>query len=348
MAAEDRSTHDDLIGRLAAEPYRFGFFQALRRIEAEYPECPGFGRSRRASQDPVRLGQGASLSFASSTLSAMQPAADARPARLLQNFHGLFGPNGPLPLHLTEYALERRLSHHDPTFERFCDIFHHRMLSLFYRIRANAEPALCEDRPDENRFRAYVGALIGIGTPALRDQDACSDQAKLFHAGHYANQKRSPGALLGIVAQQFSMPVELHEFEPEWLELPAESRLHLGMERATGRLGVNTVIGARAWERQFRFALVFGPVPRAAFESLLPDQPAPARLAALVRNFVGFEFSWEYRVVVREDERPVARLGRYGQLGWSTWLHGRQRKPERPDFFHAPGMEPRPMEALHG
>ena len=348
MAAEDRSTHDDLIARLTAEPYQFGFFQALRRIEAANPECPGFGRSRRAAQDPLRLGQAASLSFASSTLAAVQPATGERPARLLQNFHGVFGPNGPLPVHLTEYAMERRLSHHDPTFERFCDAFHHRMLSLFFRIRANADPAISEDRPAENRFRTYVGALIGLGTPALRDQDACSDQAKLFHAGHYANQKRSPSALLGIVAQQFSMPVELREFEPEWLELPEESRLYLGMAPDTGRLGVNTVIGARTWERQFRFALAFGPVTREQFESLLPDRPAPARLAALVRNFVGFEFSWEYRVVVREDERPVACLGRYGQLGWSSWLSGRQRDPDHPDFFHAPGPESRPMEALHG
>ena len=348
MATEDRPTHDDLIARLAAEPYRFGFFQALRRIEAENPDTPGFGRSRRALQDPLRLGQAASLSFASSTLSSMQTAADARPARLLQNFHGVFGPNGPLPIHLTEYAMERRLSHHDPTFERFCDVFHHRMLSLFYRIRANAEPAICEDRPADNRFRAYVGALIGLGTPALRDQDACSDQARLFHAGHYANQKRSPGALLGIVSQQFSMPVELHEFEPEWLELPEESRLYLGHTPATGRLGVNTVIGGRTWERQFRFALAFGPVTREQFESLLPDQPAPARLAALVRSFIGFEFSWEYRVAVREQERPVARLGRYGQLGWSTWLDGRPRTPERLDFFHSPGFESPSMEALHG
>jgi len=348
MAIEDRSTHDDLIGRLAAEPHRFGFFQALRRIEAESPDCPGFGRSRRAEQDPLRLGQSASLSFASSTLQAVETATGERPGRLLQNFHGLFGPNGPLPVHLTEYAMERRLSHHDPTFERFCDVFHHRMLSLFYRIRANAEPAMCEDRPTDNRFRTYVGALIGLGTPALRDQDACLDEARLFHAGHYANQKRSPGALLGIVAQQFSMPVELHEFEPEWLELPVHSRLHLGATPATGRLGVNTVIGARTWERQFRFALVFGPVSREAFESLLPDQASPARLAGLVRNFVGFEFSWEYRVQVDEDQRPIACLGRYGQLGWSTWLQGRRRHPDRPDFFHAPEAGPVPMEALHG
>ncbi|PKL96535.1 MAG: type VI secretion system baseplate subunit TssG [Gammaproteobacteria bacterium HGW-Gammaproteobacteria-8] len=348
MANDHRSPRDALIGRFEAEPYRFGFYQALRRLEALHADSPGLGRSRRASQDPIRLGQAATLSFAPSTLAEMQPAADQRPERLLQYFHGLFGPNGPLPIHLTEFAMERRLSYHDETFERFCDIFHHRLVSLFYRIRANAEPALCEDRPDQNRFRTYVGALFGTGMPSLRGQDECREESRLFHAGHFGDQKRSPGALLGIVAQQFSMPIRMHEFEPEWLELPNESRLHLGHGRTTGRLGINTVIGARTWERQFRFALEFGPVSRAQFESLLPDQPSPARLAALVRSFVGLEFSWEYRVSVRADEVPTTCLGRYGQLGWSTWLAGCQRAPETPDFFHEPGIDARPMEALHG
>lgn len=348
MAAETRSTHDHLIARLSSEPYRFGFFQALRFIEAANPDAPGFGRSRRARQDPIRLGQKVTLAFASSTLAELQPATEARPERLLQYFHGVFGPNGPMPVHLTEYAIARRLSYHDPTLVRFCDIFHHRMLSLFYRIRANAEPAFCEDRPKQNRYRTYVGALAGYGTPALRNQDDLPDQAKLFYTGHYANQKRSPAALLGILSQHFSMPVELREFQPEWLQLPAESRLRLGRSRHTCRLGQNTVIGERTYERQFRFSLIFGPLSREQFDSLLPNRPAAATLAALVRNFVGFEFSWDYRLLVRENEVPVARLGRYAKLGWSSWLSGKPRDPTRPDFIHEPEFKHRPMEAVNG
>lgn len=348
MANADRLSSDDLMRRLAESPYHYGFYQAMRLLEASHAESPGFARSKRARQDPVRLGQSAYLAFATSTLSRIQPANEVRPARLLQNFHGVFGPNGPLPIHLTEYAMERTLSWHDPTFERFCDTFHHRMLSLFYRIWANAEPAVCEDRPERNRFRVYVGALAGIGTPAIRDQDELPDQAKLFHAGHLGCQKRTADGLLGMVTQQFSLPVTLQEFEPEWLELPEESRLVLGHGDINGRLGVDTVIGARAFERQFKFALEFGPLTREQFEYLLPDQPACRRLAALVRNYVGLEFSWEYRALVAEDEIHTAQLGQYGRLGWSSWLGGRQREPESPDFFHAPRFENRPMEIGHG
>ena len=71
------------------------------------------------------------------------------PPRLQVRLFGLFGPNGPLPLHLTEYARERLRLAGDPTFARFCDIFHHRFLALFYRAWAQAQPHVNRDRPKD-------------------------------------------------------------------------------------------------------------------------------------------------------------------------------------------------------
>ena len=39
------------------EPWAYDFFQALRRLEAQYPELPRFGHSLRLADEPVRLGQ---------------------------------------------------------------------------------------------------------------------------------------------------------------------------------------------------------------------------------------------------------------------------------------------------
>ena len=49
---------------LARAPYRHDFYQALRRIECLHPGKPRLGQSLRPVDDPVRLGQEASLSFA--------------------------------------------------------------------------------------------------------------------------------------------------------------------------------------------------------------------------------------------------------------------------------------------
>ncbi len=104
------------------------------------------------------------------------------------HFLGLFGPDGPLPLHLTEYARDRQRNHNDPTLQRFIDLFHHRGLSLFYRAWADVRPTVSFDRPQRDRFGHYVGALIGLSTPGLRNRDAMPDLTKLHFAGLLAAQ----------------------------------------------------------------------------------------------------------------------------------------------------------------
>ena len=68
---------------------------------------------------------------------------------------GLFGPNGPLPIHLTEYARERLQHGGDATLCRFLDVFHHRFLALFYKAWAQAQPHVNRDRPAQDRFVVY-------------------------------------------------------------------------------------------------------------------------------------------------------------------------------------------------
>ena len=189
-----------LLQALREEPHSFGFHHAVRLLECAYRDRPRLGRSLRPKDDPVRLTQEPSLTFAPSTLASFTPGKGNAPARLASYFFGLFGPNGPLPLHLTEYARARMRNAGDPTFVHFIDIFHHRMLSLFHRAWANAQPTVEFDRPQSDRFTFYVGSLCGIGTPALRNIDHFPDLAKLYHAGWLACQTRHPEGLRTVLA----------------------------------------------------------------------------------------------------------------------------------------------------
>jgi len=58
------------------------------------------------------------------------------------------------------------------------------MLSLFSRNRAQAQPTVSLDRPQEDRFGEYVGSLFGIGMPAYHHCDAMPDLIKRHYAGH--------------------------------------------------------------------------------------------------------------------------------------------------------------------
>ena len=150
MASPDRTAAYavELFEALRRAPHAFHFFQALRRLECLYRDQPRLGKSTQLADDPVRLAQEPSLIFAPATLATFEPGGDGKLPRLSEYFLGLFGPHGPLPTHLTEYARDRWRNHGDRTFAWFADVFHHRMLCLFYRAWADTQPTVSFDRPE--------------------------------------------------------------------------------------------------------------------------------------------------------------------------------------------------------
>ena len=59
---------------LADAPYKYDFYQTLRRLECLYDDKPRWGRALRPVDEPVRLGQDPDLSFAPAPLASVQPA----------------------------------------------------------------------------------------------------------------------------------------------------------------------------------------------------------------------------------------------------------------------------------
>lgn len=313
----------DLLRGLEAEPWRYDFFQALRLIECAYPDHPRIGESHRAREDAVRFGQDPDLAFAVGSLSAFEPGTDGAPPRLLANLLGLLGPNGPMPLHITEYLRDRVHNSGDRAAARFLDLFHHRMLSLFYRAWASAQPAVNLDRADNDRFSTYVASLFGLGMPTLRDRDTLPDAAKLHFAGLLANQTHCADGLRAILADFLRLPVAIEQFVGSWLTLPAEDHSTLGALSGTARLGESAVLGERVWSHQHKFRIVVGPLTRAQFDRLLPGGDALAHVVAWVRNYAGDTQAWELRLILRRDDVPPATLGGGARLGWTSWLPGR-------------------------
>lgn len=314
---------------MAAEPHRWDFFQALRLVEALSPDKPRLGTARRPADEPVRLGQAADLSFAPSAIARVDLEDRSGKPRIEVRFFGLFGPNGPLPLHLTAYARERELHHKDHTFARFADWFHHRLLLLFYRAWAQAQPTASLDRPGDDRWADYVGSLIGVGGARWRGRDAAPDHARLAFAGLLTRQVRNAEGLERLLGGWLGRPVRLESFAGRWMQLPAAERSRIGGRAAarrlsTSQLGASAVLGQSVFDRQHHFRLHIGPLDLAAFESLLPVGSALPPLQALVRQYVGLEFGWDLRLELDPLEVPPCQPGRQGRLGWTSWL-GRPR-----------------------
>jgi type VI secretion system protein ImpH len=309
--------------RLETAPYRFGFFTAMRRLEAIYRDKPRIGYAARPVDEPIRVGQHVSLAFAAATLASFGRRGDSSAYRLQTNFFGMFGPNGAMPLHLTEFVYERILSKRDVTPAAFADLFHHRMATYFYRAWADAQPTAQFDRPADDRFSTYVGSLFGIGTTSLRDRDAMPDNTKLHFAGHFAAQTRHASGLEAILRSFLRVPVEIEQFVGHWLDLPDNCRLRLCGDRTTAVVGQSAVLGRRIWDRRQTFRLQLGPMSLADYRRMLPGGDSLKRLAAVIKNYVGLSLRWNVQLVLRREEIPSLRLGGEGRLGWSTWLRKR-------------------------
>lgn len=336
MASEDRPTTHSVTIRLAEAPHSFDFFQAVRRIECTRPDLPRIGQSHRSKEDPVRFCQEVSLGFAPSTIARYVFASGGRPPRLYVYFLGLLGPNGPMPLHITQFARERLRHHQDQTLSRFLDVFHHRLISMFYRAWACSHKTVSFDRGGDDRFAVYIGSLFGIGMSSCRDRDAVPDIAKLHYSGRLACASRHPEGLRAIVSEYFGIPAEIEEFVGEWIDLPPEYCCHLGDSPESGVLGSTVIVGSRIWQCQQKFRLRFGPMRLRDYVRILPGGDSLRRLIAWVRNYVGDEFSWDVRLILKADEVPQLQLGATAQLGWTTWLSSQAFEQDVDDLVLRP------------
>ena len=318
---------EELFARLAEESSSFDLFQAMRRIEQTFSDKPRLGDGMRPIEEPFRFAQEASLIFAPSPVAAFErPEERGSSPRLVQRVFGFLGPNGALPIHLTEYARERLLYNGDRTFGRFLDMLLHRFGLFFYRAWARTQPVVALDRPDSAPIVRHIGSLFGLIEPALRNRDALGDFPKLFFAGRLARSVRDADGLEAWLTLHFGGPVRVDQFQGHWMPLGREERSRL-MRDGQPAVGRGAVLGRTVWDVQHKFRIVMGPLNWERFASLLPDGGPLAQLRALVRQYVGFEFAWDLRLILKRDDVPAWTLAsgrdrRVGRLGRTAWLHG--------------------------
>lgn len=313
---QDLRLSQTLVERLQAEPWRYGFLALMRRIGAD-PRIDLIGTARLPQAEPFRLGQQPSLAFSPREISSVGVTNDRLKIRLFGL--GMLGPNGPLPLHVTEIAREREELRRDPTLCNFLDIFHHRYLTLLYRAWASAQSAASLDRPGNERFTFYIASLTGHEVKEI-GQGPLPSHARLSAAPHLIREARNPDGLSATLSHYFNAPVNIGEFVFHWVELSPHRKGRLSTIGTASQMSVNAFIGDQRPDRQCRFRIVIGPVALVDYLRFTPQGTDLLRLIEWVRAFIGEELSWELELQIRPQSAPPACLSGPQQLGWSTWL----------------------------
>ena len=308
--------------RLCISPQRYDLFGTLRWIEALSVDRARIGRAAHPRDEPLRLAQAPSLSFSPTmVVRAVSGADEGAPARLLIHGFGLFGPNGPLPLYLTEHAREATYESDGNALSAFADLFHHRSIALFYRAWADAQPTVAADRAGASPFDRYVASLIGR---ALRIDRAHASTpppgAMYFFAGHWARHTRNPEGLVRMLAHDLAVPVRLVEHIVGWLPIDQGQRTTLRTTQPEHRLGSGALLGRAVRDGQSSFRLVLGPMSLERYRTFLPDGDKAKRVAQWVREYVGVELGWTMQLELAADQVPRYALGAREGLGRSVWI----------------------------
>jgi type VI secretion system protein ImpH len=330
-----RREADPLSSRLALveralreEPWSFEFFQAVRLLSLLEYEREPIGEFSPPYKETVRIGVHATLGFPPSEIASLDWENGTQPL-VRVNFMGLVGPLGVLPTAYTEFILERqRARDHGPL--AFLDVFHHRLASLFYKAWEKTHFPVLYERQGHDPLAEMLYALLGFGTPGLRNRQSVPDEAFLFYGGLFAMATRPAAALEAVLADYFEVPVSIEQFVGVWRQLDESDCSYL----ATGslesyQLGVGAVVGDEVWDQQSRARIRIGPLPVERYEEFLPEGSAFEPLRSLVRAFYGDEMEFEVQLILERQDVPVCDLGeaqRGGpRLGWLTWL-----KTEKP------------------
>lgn len=309
--------HLEFLRNAAADVKRHGVYGLLRAAEARAHGLPRIGESRLPVQNIADLTQTPALGFPGSTLETIS-VSDAR-AKIEGYWFGLTGPMGPLPLHMTEFAMyERRYSKKRP-FGGFLDVLAGRMLQFFYRAWADANPAASADRPDEDRFAGYIAALTGA-TDAVRETAAFPRRARLYYAGLYAS-RRSAAGIQDALADLTGARVRVVEYIPLLRDIDRADQTRLG--RGFNALGVDAVAGGRVSTVTDAFRVVVGVDDFRSYEAFMPGGRKFDIVAEALDSFAPSHLEWDLELEAGEGAmRPVALNGR-ARLGWTSWMNPR-------------------------
>lgn len=311
---------------LREDPHSFGFLQAVRLLERLLPGRAQVGGYDDPAREVVRFGVNPSVAFPASEIQELT-LDDAQPAMKV-NFMGLIGPQAVLP-HQYSLLVAERLRARDAALADFLDMFHHRLISLFYQAWRKTRFTIAREDDGYDRLARHLADLIGLGLDSARECLPFPDEALIYRAGLLAAQPRGAAALQQLLEDFFDVPADVQQFVGGWYPLEPDDRCVIGdADDDRNRLGLGAVAGDEIWNEQAGVRVRLGPLDRDRFEAFLPDGSAYPALKALLRFFSHDQFDFEVQLVLDSDQMSGLRLGDDAgddasasqRLGWSSWI----------------------------
>jgi len=323
--------------KLAEEAPRLGFFQLVAYLE----RLTASGTARVGSAGPVneemiRFRHDPSLGFSSGDVSSVtlrqvpvraeEPHSRRPLFEVVTHFLGLTGSISPLPMYIAEEVAQEDPDH--AVRREFLDLFHHRLLSLLYRIEAKYRVSSESNFDNTDQWSRRLLALAGFDTYEGERASKLPIRRLLRIVPLLASRARTAekleAALEDVLGEELEgARVRVEQFVGRWVDIDA--RLQLG--RDNNSLGKNTVLGGKAYDRMGKVKIHIEPMPTSVYRRMLPGGDLLPQAREVVRLFLKDPLEYEFELGLTEGVTQTFNLSstQSAQLGRDTWLgKGRQ------------------------
>jgi type VI secretion system protein ImpH len=331
-----------LLPALLDQAKRMNFIRFCELLELAAPDMPSLGTTDSPATDPVRFRSRAQLGFPGREIDAVRYDIDnpAAPPSVVTTFLGLYGVDARMPAYFVDEVAQRR-DGAEP-LAAFLDIFHHRIITQFYRVARKYRYPVGFMRDGTDPVSRYLLSFAGFGfsaptratisIPRLVTGGAEPNSAGARQRLAEVADKRRLLSMLGLVMQKtrtaeglagvlrHAVPdaaITVEEFHPVWREIT-------DIEPAA--LSEQCLLGRGFYDRANTVRVVITPSSREAVLSLVPGQSTHREIMTLLRFYLGYESEADLEMHVRADLMPRPMLEpRQAHLGFTAQLEAQAR-----------------------
>jgi type VI secretion system protein ImpH len=322
--------------QLTREAPHLGFFQLVAYLERLTSGATRVGSVGPVNEEMIRFRHDPSLGFSSGDVNAVtlrevpvraEEPYERRPLfEVVTGFLGLTGSVSPLPLYIAEEVAQEDPDH--AVRREFLDLFHHRLLSLLYRIESKYRVTSESNVTCTDQWSRRLLALAGFDTYESTWRSRLPSYRLLRIVPLLASSARTAEKLEAALEEVLGESLEgarvrVEQFVGRWVDIDA--RLQLGRDNHI--LGKTTVLGGRAYDRMGKIKVHIEPLPSSVYRRLLPGGDLLLQAREVVRLFLKDPLEYEFELGLTEGVTQTFNLSsqQSAQLGLDTWLgKGRQ------------------------
>jgi type VI secretion system protein ImpH len=209
----------------------------------------------------------------------------------------------------------------------FLDLFHHRMLSLFYRGLLKYDLAGSRRADESDPWVARLLAILGVDVAPGETRPPLAAW-RLLRLSPFLVEPTITAAGLGaaiadaLAEEMGDAQVQVEPFAGAWVRISDDEVTRLGQQ--AGCLGRDCLLGQRVLDPAGRFRVLIGPLSGEQYRKFVSGDTIQ-RAEELVQALVSEPLEHEIVLWLSEDAAPALRLGA-SRLGRNAWLGSQARQ----------------------